>query len=248
MMKRPDQSRINAVSTTAAKGDGGLAYSTGSAAFTRADLLVTIATGAILTALVMTPLKISRSKARLKVCTDNLREVGRSVLLYSEDHQTTLPAPALTDPGDFWWWYKEQVKSYIGLSGPSSTNDRVFACPTDRGYSDPQPFCTSPRFNYGSYVFNGVTLYGTANIAGWKLPTIRLPQRTLLVMEWAAHAPLSWHRSKTGQANAPFYCDAESVVAFADGRAGLTKIYYDGYNAAYTRDPIPGYEYKYSGK
>jgi hypothetical protein len=66
-------------------------------------------------------------------------------------------------------------------------------------------------------------------------------------MEWVAHAPLSWHRSRTGKANAPFYCDAESVVAFTDGHVKLTKIYYDGYNAAYTRDPIPRYEYKYSG-
>ena len=66
-------------------------------------------------------------------------------------------------------------------------------------------------------------------------------------MEWAAHAPLSWHRSKTGKANAPFYRDAESVVAFADGHVSFTKMYYDGYNAAYTRDPIPGYDYKYSG-
>ena len=247
-MKRRSESRIKAVSKAAARRDGGLPNSAGNAAFTRADLLVTIATGAVLTALVMTPLKISRGKARLKVCTDNLQQVGRSVLLYAEDHQTALPAPARTDPGDFWWWYKEQVKSYIGLAGPSSTNDRVFACPADRGYSDPQPFCTSPRFDYGSYVFNGVTLYGTPNIAGWKLPTVSQPQRTLLVMEWAAHAPLSWHRSRTGKSNAPFYCDAESVAAFADGRASLTKIYYDGYNAAYTRDPIPGYDYKYSGR
>jgi hypothetical protein len=66
-------------------------------------------------------------------------------------------------------------------------------------------------------------------------------------MEWCAHAPLSWHKSRTGKRNLPFYCDAESVVVFVDGHAVLTKIYYDGYNAAYTRDPIPGYNYKYSG-
>jgi hypothetical protein len=28
----------------------------------------------------------------------------------------------------------------------------------------------------------------------------------------------------------------------------LVKIYHDGYNAAYTRDPIPGYRYRYSGR
>ena len=72
-------------------------------------------------------------------------------------------------------------------------------------------------------------------------------RRTLLVMEWTAHAPLSWHKSKTGKQNAPFYCDAQSVVGYVDGHVSFTKIYYDGYNAAYTRNPIAGYDYKYSG-
>jgi hypothetical protein len=66
-------------------------------------------------------------------------------------------------------------------------------------------------------------------------------------MEWTAHAPLSWHKSKTGKRNMPFYCDAESVVGFVDGHVALTRIYYDGYNAAYTQDPIYGYDYQYSG-
>jgi hypothetical protein len=67
-------------------------------------------------------------------------------------------------------------------------------------------------------------------------------------MEWVAHGPLSWHRSRTGKANAPFYKDAESVVAFADGQVSFIPIYFDGFNPAYTRDPIPGYAYKFSGK
>ena len=51
-----------------------------------------------------------------------------------------------------------------------------------------------------------------------------------------------------GSKNQPFYNDAESVVGFVDGHAGFIKIYYDGINAAYTRDPITGYDYKYSGE
>jgi hypothetical protein len=168
-------------------------------------------------------------------------------LLYSENNRKVLPGLVSSESGDLWWWYKEQVKGYAGLTGPSSTNDRVFACPDDRGYSDPRPFYRNARFDYGSYVYNGVLLRGVPNIAGWPLESVKLPQRTLLVMEWTAHAPLSWHRSKTGKENSPFYCDAQSVVAFVDGHASFTKIYYDGYNAAYTRDPIAGYDYKYSG-
>lgn len=215
--------------------------------YTRADLVFALATVAVVAGVVIGPVKMMRDKARLTLCTDNLRQVNRAVLLYAEDPPATLPGPIAGQGGDLWWWYKEQVKRYIGLSGASSPNDKVFACPVDRGYSDAQPFCLNPRFDYGSYVFNGVTLPGLPNVAGWKLSALNQPGKTLLTMEWAAHAPISWHRSKTGQANRPFYSNAESVAGFADGHVSFTKMYYDGYNAAYTRDPIPGYGYKYSG-
>jgi hypothetical protein len=218
-------------------------------AFTRSDLLVTIAALSVLAALVVLPLNSARRKARLRVCFNNLQQVGRAVLLFAQDHGSALPGLSPTEQqASPWWGYKEEVKHYIGLSGASSPNDLLFGCPVDRGYSDPQPFRQNPRFNFSSYVFNGVTLFGTPNIAGWKVGAVKQPQRTLLVMEWSAHAPLSWHRSRTGKRNAPFYSDAENVVTFVDGHVNLTKIYYDGYNAAYTRDPIPGYEYRFSGQ
>ncbi len=218
------------------------------AGFTRTDFLATIALVAVASALIIAPMRIAQAKSRLGVCTGNLQQVGRAVLLFAGDHQTVLPGVLRMGPGEPWWSYKEEVKGYLGLAGPSSASDRIFACPMDRGYSDPKPFCQTPRFHYSSYVFNGVTLLQTPNIAGWKLGEINQPSRTLLVMEFAAHPPLSWHRSKTGQANAPFYSGAESVTAFTDGHVKLTKMHYDGYNAAYTRDPIAGYDYKYSGK
>ena len=133
------------------------------------------------------------------------------------------------------------------MTGSASAADAVFACPNDRGYSDPIPFHANPRFDYGSYVFNGITLPGIPNISGFRVNAIRQPVRTLLVMEWCAHAPLSWHHSRTGLRNTPFYCDAESVVAHVDGHVSFSRMYYDGYNAAYTQDPIPGYDYQYSG-
>ena len=216
--------------------------------FTRTDLLVSIAVVSLLGAVCFSALVRMRNEARLKLCSGNLKEVGKAVLAFAGDHAGTLPGLLHTPSGPSWWWYKDEIRKYIGLSGESSPLDRVFACPLDRGYSDPGPFWKNPRFNYTSYVFNGVTLLGTPNIAGWKLPSVSQPERTLMVMEWAAHGPLSWHRSRTGKANAPFYRDAESVVAFTDGHVNLTKIYFDGYNAAYTRDPIAGYNYKFSGK
>jgi type II secretory pathway pseudopilin PulG len=219
----------------------------GHRAFSRTDLLVSLAVLSVLLALAVVSHRALRGKQQLAVCTDNLRQIGRAVLLYSSEHGERLPDRPLPQPGDLWWWYKEMVKQYAGLTGASSDKDTLFACPLDRGYSDPRPFSKSARFDYTSYVLNGVQLPGVPSIAGLKTAAIAQPDRTLLVMEWTAHAPLSWHQSRTGRANAPFYSDALNVVGFVDGHVQFTRIYYDGYNPAFTRDPIPGYDYKFSG-
>jgi prepilin-type processing-associated H-X9-DG protein len=217
------------------------------AGLSRTDVLAMIALLSVLAAVVVIALGNSKAKTRLATCSTNLQQVSHAILSFAADNAQTLPAAAPGETGSPWWWYKEQVKRYAGLTGPSSPNDLVFACPEDRGYSDPVPFHGSSRFDFSSYVFNGVTLPGMPNIAGWQLSAVKQPRKTLLAMEWTAHAPLSWHQSKTGKRNAPFYCNAKSVVAFVDGHVSFSRIYYDGYNAAYTQDPIAGYDYQYSG-
>jgi prepilin-type processing-associated H-X9-DG protein len=214
---------------------------------TRTDVLAMMAMVSLLIAGVVVALGAAQTKSRLATCTANLGQVSGAILKFAAENNQTLPAAVPGESGSPWWWYKEQVKRYVGLSGASSPNDLVFACPEDRGYSDPIPFHRSSRFNFSSYVYNGVTLPGMPNIAGWQVAAVKQPRKTLLVMEWTAHAPLSWHHSKTGKRNLPFYCDAQSVVAFLDGHVSFSKIYYDGYNAAYTQDPISGYDYQYSG-
>lgn len=214
-------------------------------AFARPDFLVVLAILALLAAIVVPSLLNSRATMRQSQCRSNLRDVGRAILAY-ESNSGRLPSADPSTKG-VWWWYKEQVKSELGLRGPSSPADKVFACPDDRGYEEARPFRLSPKFDYSSYVFNGVNLPGVPNVAGRTMSSIKEPAVTLLVMEWSAHAPLSWHRSRTGKKNHPFYNNAESVVGFADGHVDFIKIYYDGLNAAYTRDPIPGYNYKFSG-
>jgi prepilin-type N-terminal cleavage/methylation domain-containing protein len=216
------------------------------------ELLVTLAVLALLAAVLVPVIARPRGKSRLTLCTANLQKVNRAVLEFAQENNDRLPRVDNSPAPGGWWYYKEQVKGHLGLTGPPSTNDTVFACPVDRGYGDaegekPRPFRKSSKYLYTSYVFNGVNLPGIPNIANREVSSIIDPSRTLLVMEWTAHGPLSWHRSRTGKANTPFYNNGESVVGFVDGRAAFIPIYYDGLNAAYTRDPPPGYNYKYSG-
>jgi prepilin-type processing-associated H-X9-DG protein len=219
--------------------------------FSGTDLLVVLAIVFALAAVALPMMARARSQSRLAQCIANLQQVNRAVLLYAEDHKETLPFLESSPAPGSWWYYKEQVKSYIGLNGPASPGEKVFGCPSDRGYGEGGetlvPFRTSRKHNFTSYNLNSVNLPGMPNIAGWKVSVVKEPSRTLLTMEWTAHAPLSWHRSRTGKANTPFYNDAESVVGFVDGHVRFIPIYYDGMNAAYTRDPIVGYQYRYSG-
>ena len=214
--------------------------------FTLTDLLVLLAGLSLVCAVLLGYQSRVRTKVRLNTCTSNLAQVNRALLEYANDNHQRLPASTAGDQHDIWWWYKEMVKSYAGLKGESSDKDTLFACPEDRGYSNPIPFHSDGHFDFSSYVYNGVNLPGMPNISGLTLAAINHPKRTLLVMEWTAHAPLSWHATKTGRKNTPFYCDAKSVVGFVDGHVGYIPIYYDGYNAAYTQDPIDSYDYQYS--
>jgi len=219
----------------------------GANGFSLTDLTVVVAVLSVLAAIAVAHVASVKEESGLARCTANLQKVTGALAMFCNDHNQTLPGSDGTAADDLWWWYKEDVKDYLGLTGPSSADDLVFACPGDRGYSDPKPFHLNPRFDFSSYVFNGVTLPDMPNIAGRRLSSLKKTTQTLLVMEWTAHAPLAWHKSKTGRHNMPFYCDAQSVVGFVDGHVSFSKIYYDGYNAAYTRDPIPGYDYLYSG-
>ena len=216
-------------------------------AFGLADLLVLVALLSLCAAVALPEWIKARAQTRRGQCQENLKNISAAVIRFTAARDGRLPEADPALKGVIWWWYKELVKGELGMKGPSSTADRVFACPDDRGYEDGKPFRLSSKFDYGSYVFNGVNLPGVPNVAGKRLNSIRSPDRTLLVMEWTAHAPLSWHDSRTGKKNQPFYNNALSVLGFVDGHVDYLPIYFDGMNAAYTRDPIPGYGYKYSG-
>ena len=95
--------------------------------FTLIELLVVIAIIAILVALLLPALSRAKTSAQRTDCLNNLRQISFAIHLYAGDNGDKTP-----NAGNATFiLYKELVKSYVGLHGPSSSQDHLFACPAD---------------------------------------------------------------------------------------------------------------------
>jgi prepilin-type N-terminal cleavage/methylation domain-containing protein len=222
-------------------------------AFTLVELLVVIAIIGILAALLLPILSKSKGSAQRAACADNLRQINLVVRLYADESNDR--SPALTNGALIWVRYRELLQGYLGLKGPPSPQDKVFAC-----LADPFHYALTPSFGmkyvaggcytdsnslYSSYEFNGANAADTKlvaqfypelgslpGISGRKLSSIVHPAKTVLVAEDTAFAPYSWHEPHSATVMPdgfimPFFKDAKNVVSFVDGHVNYIKIYYN---------------------
>jgi prepilin-type processing-associated H-X9-DG protein len=185
--------------------------------------------------------------------------------MYADDSSDKAPrTPGTTNsPALNWTGYKTLMKSYVGLNGASSPQDKLFACPADTFYYDAasgsfgyvsQPMHEQAFSDFSSYAFNGGNARTNSNapgIAGRTISSIKDPGKTVLVAETSAFTPWSWHQPKrTDPGQAPMFDDAKNMVSFVDGHVSYIKIWWGGNNPpgslALHHDPPAGYDYKWS--
>jgi len=228
--------------------------------FTLLELLLVLATIATLAALLLPAIGRAKAKAQRPVCMNNLRQIGLGIRMYADDSGGAFPPPKNNGPPNAFVAYTKIMKGYLGASSEPA---KLFACPADTFHWDydehafvSQSLHLQSRYSYSSYAFNGGNfpmgkppIVRWPGIAGQKLGSVKEPAKIVLVSEFPALLPYSWHQ-RAGTSG--HFNNAQDMVGFVDGHVSFIKMYWDSSvtNAHYETwqyNPPAGYAYKWSG-
>jgi prepilin-type processing-associated H-X9-DG protein len=147
--------------------------------FTLVELLVVIATIALLISLLLPALQKAKESGRRSGCASNLKQIGVGFIMYIGDNNEWVPQVEGTPKWN--GWYRDICPTYV-----SST--KIFECPTSLSEGSirkvPEAFSSTTnvegRFGYG---YNYVRPYYGLTWLYQKINQIKRPTNTILICD-----------------------------------------------------------------
>ena len=150
--------------------------------FTLIELLVVIAIIAILAAMLLPALSQAREKARAINCTNQMKQLSLSMLLYADIFDETLP-PVYDTWGSPSWQYWPELLDVVNMS--PTDNLQMYMCPSRTAVVSTSGW----NSHYGMACGFFKQTRGLCGSDPVRLSTIRYPVQTVLLAE--SHYPVA---------------------------------------------------------
>ncbi len=216
-------------------------------AFTLIELLMVITIIVILAGRLLPAVSRSKGKAGAVVCLNNAKQIDLALLMFAEENDGFPNSKTVT------YLYWQSITKQTGVKQLLWEQEaKLYECPLNpvicsipsppRGPLDPMPAETAGIYTNSYYFNERYAETDVPGLGGVKTMRISAPEKTALVVEATAYDALPAHILNREKMN-----DAPNTIAFVDGHAKLTKIYYTGAPPRQVNPP-PGYDYKWTEK